>query len=1028
MYKTAKALEPQQAKKNKSASSSTKASNTSSQPENNSIHGVYCEVRFGNRTVRTSVAQPNQSPTWNATVTVEVDPSAIDPLGGKHPSCSRCYVVLAINVRSSALMGSLQSEMPVGYLRVPLTAHQPASWTPIIVPVRATGHVYLQVVRVSIPEGAQGHEEQLTIDHPAPRLVKQFPVEAFEDLYRPNVRLAGSAITLLGPLLDERYLSRRQGVALVSQSDQESKNMPPRIGNLLVTNLRVFFVPRSDPQAIYSSCMDTNDTCDVLTICLWNIKQIRTFIKGFNVMLVIMQRDGHERLFCMQQHTNDASPKKVSLLDSRGSHQSSIVSDDWSIAAQDIMIFKNDPRTFNGSASLWCTWLQHEVFFRNAERHYPVFFANSVFFRTSAKTPRLPTHTRMSATKRSRRRLLRDIKRIRIPGAFWRATSVNEEFQCCDTYPQDLIVPRQFDDAFLLRAAAQRSKNRFAALSWVHTFTGAPLCRCSQPLMGMASREMKDDETMLHGILRATAAHGRRWNVKAPSRQQSASRLILVDARPQVTAFANAAAGRGYESLDFLNHAKWGVEGSGKVELHFMNVENIHAMRGSYEAVITAAGNAHDGNQKFDFGGALASSGWLQHLGMILRTSCFVASQLHVGNAVVVHCSDGWDRTAQITSLVQLFCDAYYRSIPGFLVLIEREWCAFGFQFALRGGAGTPASEAAPIFLQFLDCVYQLTEQFPKHFEFSSYFLVTIADAFYSGCFFNNLGNCARERSTQEEVSLRSRGGRGGASELEGAMPDDGSGTLPHPYVDASSFLTAAAYRSGNEALRNAAFKPSILEDKHNTAPPLLPYTGVGSLKLWETWFFRGSVIEWQRHRLRLADFHLSESRRRVRAEKALAELNSGKGLSTSYSDRERVRAAVTLQRWFWKGPSLMQQTREENGISSKSQEMTTISSTSLNTTSSLLPITTEFEGIHHDNLSETVEKTPTHASGGTKRDPFGSFFSKFGSGFANASTEIASATADAVSEAVSVMTVRSKSNSTTIESNRSASGNDDFG
>jgi myotubularin-related protein 1/2 len=36
--------------------------------------------------------------------------------------------------------------------------------------------------------------------------------------------------------------------------------------------------------------------------------------------------------------------------------------------------------------------------------------------------------------------------------------------------------------------------------------------------------------------------------------------------------------------------------------------------------------------------------------------------------SVVVHCTDGWDRTAQLTALAMLMLDPYYRTIRGFEV------------------------------------------------------------------------------------------------------------------------------------------------------------------------------------------------------------------------------------------------------------------------------------------------------------------------------------------------------------------------
>ena len=37
-------------------------------------------------------------------------------------------------------------------------------------------------------------------------------------------------------------------------------------------------------------------------------------------------------------------------------------------------------------------------------------------------------------------------------------------------------------------------------------------------------------------------------------------------------------------------------------------------------------------------------------------------------SSVLVHCTDGWDRTAQLTALAMLMLDPYFRTIRGFEV------------------------------------------------------------------------------------------------------------------------------------------------------------------------------------------------------------------------------------------------------------------------------------------------------------------------------------------------------------------------
>ena len=125
--------------------------------------------------------------------------------------------------------------------------------------------------------------------------------------------------------------------------------------------------------------------------------------------------------------------------------------------------------------------------------------------------------------------------------------------------------------------------------------------------------------------------------------------------------------------------------------------------------------------------------------------------------SVVVHCSDGWDRTSQLTSLAMLMLDSYYRSLTGFMVLVEKEWLSFGHKFGQRIGHGEDKHndpDRSPVFVQWVDCVWQISQQFPNAFEFNEYFLMTILDHLYSCLFGTFLFNTDKERK-ENKLSTR---------------------------------------------------------------------------------------------------------------------------------------------------------------------------------------------------------------------------------------------------------------------------------
>lgn len=81
------------------------------------------------------------------------------------------------------------------------------------------------------------------------------------------------------------------------------------------------------------------------------------------------------------------------------------------------------------------------------------------------------------------------------------------------------------------------------------------------------------------------------------------------------------------------------------------------------------------------------------------------------------------------------------------MILIEKEWISMGHKFSQRcGHLDGDAKEVSPVFTQFLDCIWQLMEQFPCAFEFNEIFLLEIHDHVFSCQFGNFLGNCQKDR------------------------------------------------------------------------------------------------------------------------------------------------------------------------------------------------------------------------------------------------------------------------------------------
>ncbi|MBN3321695.1 MTMR6 protein, partial [Atractosteus spatula] len=324
--------------------------------------------------------------------------------------------------------------------------------------------------------------------------------------------------------------------------------------------------------------------------------------------------------------------------------------------------------------------------------------------------------------------LAAEFERMGVPCDQWQMTDANRDYKVCETYPRDLYVPVTASKPIIVGSSKFRSKGRFPVLSYFYQEKKAAVCRCSQPLSGFSARCL-EDEHMLQAISKAN--HNSRF-------------MYVMDTRPKLNALANRAAGKGYENEDNYSN----------IRFQFVGIENIHVMRASLQKLLEVVGSRTLTVTDYLLG--LESSGWLRHIKAILDAAIFLTKAVTVeGASVLVHCSDGWDRTAQVCSLGSLLMDPYYRTIKGFMVLIEKDWISFGHKFADRCDQldGDP-KEVSPVFTQFLECVWQLTEQFPQAFQYNEWFLIQVHEHVHSCQFGNFLGNSQKER---EDLRLKEK-------------------------------------------------------------------------------------------------------------------------------------------------------------------------------------------------------------------------------------------------------------------------------
>ncbi|XP_056138872.1 myotubularin-related protein 12 isoform X2 [Lampris incognitus] len=147
----------------------------------------------------------------------------------------------------------------------------------------------------------------------------------------------------------------------------------------------------------------------------------------------------------------------------------------------------------------------------------------------------------------------------------------------------------------------------------------------------------------------------------------------------------------------------------------------------------------------------LENCGWLDIIRHCLQKAMEVVECLEKENTNVLILEEGGsDLCCIISSLAQLMLDPFYRTLTGFQSLIQKEWVAGGHRFLDRCNQLhlKDKENVSPVFLLFLECVWQLFQQYGPAFQFSETYLTVLSDSIHVPVFYTFLFNSDYHRAS----------------------------------------------------------------------------------------------------------------------------------------------------------------------------------------------------------------------------------------------------------------------------------------
>uniref|UniRef100_A0A8C3FP48 Myotubularin related protein 11 n=1 Tax=Chrysemys picta bellii TaxID=8478 RepID=A0A8C3FP48_CHRPI len=371
----------------------------------------------------------------------------------------------------------------------------------------------------------------------------------------------------------------------------------------------------------------------------------------------------------------------------------------------------------------------------------------------------------------------------RLGAAGWRVSPVNERFDMATSLPKYLWVPSRLLDNELKRAFGHFNARRIPRLCWHHP-GGSDLLRAAG--FHADSDPEKEDVRSVEALMLAGHAQ-----------------CVIVETAADLPSPAEI-------QLSYLKLRALCLPDSSVADEKWLS--------------------------------ALEGTRWLEHVRACVRKASEVAALLaERSRSIVLQESDDRDLNCLLASLVQVLSDPHARTQSGFQSLLQKEWVVAGHPFLQRLNLLRDNDrEESPVFLLFLDCVWQLLQQFPASFEFTETYLVALHDSSYIPFFSTFLFNCQWERDRRNQLEGALSGNRAVYLFAKGALSPQ---THLFPWKNGSlskkGWWRAQSSESLSEQDRSLRSKPSGCPQQPEGL--LLPASAGPLIRLWRRCYLRGS-------------------------------------------------------------------------------------------------------------------------------------------------------------------------------------------